>query len=199
MGAHAGCAPGIRERVSADLVFQRGSCDSRGLGDRTSTDGLVQFAVNGACPPAKCTAKACFLLRLFRSLLKTSHSPSEASTNQLSCWHVSRGSFPHSSSPEKFPDWLHIHSPPLRPRAFAISLVSARASASTNLEFFLHPRNRCARAWSNLPTIRVGLAYGIVKLKLDLAGSRKRPRLVFGWSPISCPHSLLSHAYFDRR
>lgn len=30
------------------------------------------------------------------------------------------------------------------------------------------------------PAIRAGLACGIVKLKLDLAGSRKRPRLVFG-------------------
>ena len=48
------------------------------------------------------------------------------------------------------------------------------------LGFFFAARNRVARAWSVWPTIRAGLACGIVKLKLDLAGSRKRPRLVFG-------------------
>ena len=50
------------------------------------------------------------------------------------------------------------------------------------LYFFLAPRNRARWAWSVGPTIRAGLACGIVKLKLDLAGSRKRPRLVFAWS-----------------
>jgi hypothetical protein len=53
------------------------------------------------------------------------------------------------------------------------------------LEFFFASRNRVARAWSVWPTIRAGLACGIVKLKLDLAGSRKRPRLVFGQSQLS--------------
>ena len=67
------------------------------------------------------------------------------------------------------------------------------------LEFFVAARNRAARLWSVWPTIRAGLACGIVKLKLDLAGSRKRPRLVFGQWQFSSLLILLSYAYFDRR
>jgi hypothetical protein len=52
--------------------------------------------------------------------------------------------------------------------------------ASTSAKKYSSCRNWVHRARSILPTVRAGLACGIVKLKLDLAGSRKRARLVFG-------------------
>jgi hypothetical protein len=67
----------------------------------------------------------------------------------------------------------------------------AHTSSFDFLEFFFGLRNRATPAWSLGPTIRAGLACGIVKLKLDLAGSRKRPRLVFGQSQFSSLHLQL--------
>ena len=55
-------------------------------------------------------------------------------------------------------------------------------SFSISRKKFSSARNCVCRARSIPTTIRAGLACGIVKLKLDLAGSRKRPRLVFGRS-----------------
>src|SRR5688572_13202888 len=88
-------------------------------------------------------------------------------------------------------DRIHIalssHQPPSH---FLLPFQKVRNPAFDFLEFFFAPRNRGAVARSVCPTIRAGLACGIVKLKLDLAGSRKRPRLVFWAVTTLVPSSL---------
>src|SRR5688500_19887265 len=79
---------------------------------------------------------------------------------------------------------FHCFSGPPTPRP----TLSQRDGTCHFSEFFFALRNPAGLGGSVAPTIRAGLACGIVKLKLDLAGSRKRPRLVFAWAQIGRAH-----------